>query len=252
MISYKRHLVLFVIGLVGMYAGMRSYTYFLGEAAPTLALSGIEPDGSYAGTTIFTVKGADAYKVARLFIRIDDKPFFTSKIGKKSFELPITLDTLALTPGKHLLAVELLNGLYHTKGVTQTFDFYVDNTPLQAAFVKNETDAKVLQGRTLHLQFQASKPLKQAYVETLSKTYPCFPESSRTLIYECFIPIECEEVPNEHLLVIHAVDLVGNKLTLQTKFQVVAASFKKQTVTIAPDKIKHENQTGVSEKQFEI
>lgn len=251
MISYTKLFAILSILLVGFYGGMRAYTYFLGDTAPTLTLVGIEPGGSYGGTANFNVKGTDDYKVARVSIFVDDKPLLTAKVGKKSVELPVTIDTLNLAPGKHMLTIELLNGLYHTKDVTQTFDFYVDNLPLQAAFVKNDTDAKVLQGRTLHLQFQTNKVLKHASAEALSKTYPCFAESSRTSIYECFIPIDCEEVPNEYLLVIHATDLVGNELTLQTKFQVVAASFKKQTVTIAPEKIKHENETGASEKQFE-
>ena len=157
MISYTKLFVILSILLVGSYGGMRAYTYFLGDAAPILTLVGIEPGGSYGGSTIFKVKGADDYKVARVSVFVDDKPVLATKVGKKSVELPVTIDTLTLSPGKHVLTVELLNGLYHTKGVTQTFDFYVDNLPLQAAFVKNDTDAKVLQGRTLHLQFQTNK-----------------------------------------------------------------------------------------------
>ena len=40
--------------------------------------------------------------------------------------------------------------------------------PLQAAFVRSEADYKVFQGRTLHLQFQANKEIKEAKVKALS------------------------------------------------------------------------------------
>ena len=51
MISYTKLFAILSILLVGFYGGMRAYTYFLGDAAPTLTLVGIEPGGSYGGTT---------------------------------------------------------------------------------------------------------------------------------------------------------------------------------------------------------
>ena len=117
MISYtKLFAILSIRSWLGFYGGMRAYTYFLGDTAPTLTLVGIEPGGSYGGTTNFNVKGTDDYKVARVSIFDDDKPLLTAKVGKKSVELPVTIDTLNLAPGKHMLTIELLNGLYHTKG----------------------------------------------------------------------------------------------------------------------------------------
>src|SRR5216684_2706953 len=48
------------------------------------------------------------------------------------------------------------NCFNHNKSAL-AYDFYVDNLPLQAVFVKTGTPYKVFQGRTLHVQFQVNK-----------------------------------------------------------------------------------------------
>ena len=50
------------------------------------------------------------------------------------------------------LKAELTDSSYHKNRVTTSCPFYVDNLPLQAALIQSESDYKVLQGRTLHLQ----------------------------------------------------------------------------------------------------
>ncbi len=238
--------------LIASYIGWNTYQYFFLISQPTVTVTGIEPEGSYAGDVAAAVKGQDDYKVARLTLKVDGKPLIDNvKIGKKSFEYPFTLETKTLSQGKHTLDVELINGAYNQRAASLSLVFYVNNTPLQAAFVKNEADAKVPQGRTLHLQFQTNNELKQATVKTLSKTYNCFRESDRALVYECFIPIETEETPNEYLMTVEAEDRVGNVARLEGKFQVVSFPFKKQTIKLDPEKLKAENEAGLSEKQFE-
>src|SRR5690606_37138495 len=102
--------------------------------------------------------------------------------------------------GKHQLTIELVDSSYDHKKVSLERSFFVDNTPLQAAFVRSDAENKVFQGRTLHVQFQVNKEIQEAYIKTLSNTYACFPESKGSSVYECFIPISCEEAPNEYSL----------------------------------------------------
>ena len=250
--SYIKFISCLVVVALISYAGWRTYNYFFLISVPTVDVVGIEPDKSYEGEITVTIKGHDDYKVARLSVAIDGKPVLSKvKIGKRNFEYPFKLDTKTLAQGQHMLDVELENGAYNKREVHQSVSFSIDNTPLQAAYVKNETDAKVLQGRTLHIQFQVNKEIKEAKVKTLSKDYPCMRESDRTLIYECFVPIETEEVPQEYLFTIDITDNVGNTRTLTGKFQVVAFAFKKQVIKIDSHKMTEENEAGSPEKKLE-
>lgn len=252
MVSYIR-LAIIAIGLsLAAWTGYTTYNYFFSNTPPTLDIIGIEPGGSYQGDLQAIVKASDSYKVSDIAISLDGKllvPQF--RVSRKNVESPFNIPTKTLPDGKHSISVKVQNGTYHRASTTKEVVFYIDNNPLQAAFVKGDTDAKVFQGRTLHIQFQVNKPIKQAVASALSKTYECFPESTNSLIYECFIPIECDQMPNEYLLAIEITDKVGNVLTLENKFQVVMYPFKKQALTLDPAKVKAEDESGLSEKELE-
>jgi hypothetical protein len=244
---------LYIIALAGIsWIGFTVYGYFFSLSGPQLYITGIEPDGCYAGEAYCTVRGNDEYKVALLSLLLDGKPLVQNfKINKKAFTYEFTLPTTTLSQGKHVLEVTAQNGTYYKTPTRQEVTFTVDNIPLQAAFVKGNTDAQVFQGRTLHVQLQANKELAHAQAKTLSKNYPCFTESHDSLIYECFIPIECDQTPNEYPLTIELRDRVGNSYTLESKFQVVAFPFKKQSLRFDAEKVKAETDAGLSEKQFD-
>ncbi len=252
MISYAKIVGGLAVVLLVSYVGWTTYRYFTLVSTPTFTVVGIEPGGSYAGDVAASVQGQDDYKVASLSIFVDNKPLVDkAKIGKRSFEYPFTVSTQALSEGEHVLRIEVANGAYNRNMAEQTFTFSVDNQPLQTAFVKNDTGAQVFQGRTLHVQFQANKPLKHAEVKTLAKTYPGFRASPRELIYECFIPIDTEEIPHDYLFTITSTDKVGNSGTIEGNFKVVPFSFRKQTLRIDANKMKKEDEAGLAEKEFE-
>src|SRR5690606_14663134 len=123
--------------------------------------------------------------------------------------------------------------------------------PLQAVFLRASSPYKVFQGRTLHVQFQANKEIKHAFVKTLSRTYECFAEAKNSYVYECFIPIECEEQPNEYLLSLEVEDKVNNIIRLDNKFQVVVYPFKKEVLTVAAEKVQEEKTLGKDGKGLE-
>ncbi|MBA3752116.1 M23 family metallopeptidase [Candidatus Dependentiae bacterium] len=237
--------------LIVSAGGWKFNNYMYTTSTPTCQLSGIEPGGTYGQAIVGKVRGQDDYKVARLILSIDGEPLSTFKIGKSSFEHPFSLSLENLSQGKHIFTAEVETGGHITRKVCQKVEFYVDKNPVQLAFVKNGVDAKVYQGKTFHLQFQANKELKSAVVKLFSKEYPCFLESNRSLVYECYIPIECEEVPHEYALTVEAMDRVGNKASLETTVRVLSFPFRKQSLTIPADKIKAEDEKGLSEKDLE-
>lgn len=226
MFSYSKLLIFAVIVGVGSYVGVGFYRYYKVDTTPKIEMLDFDETKGYAGKATIRIKGADDYKVARLLVNLDGKSIVDEKIGKKSFERSVTIDTATLPDGKHDLVVEIAGAAQQGKKARMELPFYVDNQPLQAAFVKNEHDARVPQGRTLHVQFRTNKEIDKATAHVFAKDYPCFAESNREHIYECFIPIDCEEVPKEHLIMIDVKDKVGHTTDLRGKFLVEAFPLK--------------------------
>lgn len=234
------------------YIGSGFYHYYRDTHKPEIAVQGIVPDGVYADEIALSIEGADSYKIKEISAWLDGKPLLVShKVRAKNLQYPFSLSTKNLANGKHMLKVEMVNGLYHPQKAVQEITFTVDNSPLQAALVKQESENKVFQGHTFHVQFQVNKPLSEASVHLLSKKFSAFPESPNSLIYEAYVPIECEEASNEYPYSITLKDHVGNNLVLEGKMQIVAFPFKKQLLTISPEKVEEERKAGESQKKLE-
>lgn len=232
--------------------GSRTYHYFFDSTAPSLSFSGVAEDGFYAGDVSCAIAGNDAYKVSDISIWLDGNPLVTKfKINSRIFEYPFIIPTKTLPNGKHTLKVEVVNGTYSRNKTMQELSFFVDNDRLQAMFVKPESEFKVFQGRTLHIQFQVNKEIKEAYIKLLSSAFPCFQESKHSRIYECFVPISCEESPSEYVFSIDMLDKVGNRLCLESKFQVILFPFKKSQLHIDTEKVKSEKELGLNDQDLE-
>ena len=120
---------------------------------------------------------------------LDNAPLVNKfRINRREFDHPFTISSQALSNGKHSIRVEAVNGTYRRNKVIEERAFYVDNNPLQAAFVRPDTQLKVFQGKTLHVQFQVNKNIKTAQIKTLAKIFDAFPESSQSSIYEDIFP----------------------------------------------------------------
>lgn len=234
-----------VFGLLG-WSG---YNHFFDTAKPTVMVVGLE-DGNYYAGEVQCMISSD--KVGDVSIWLDDQQLVSRfKMVSKNCEQPFGIPTRTIANGKHRFKVEFVDTTFNQNKMLIEREFLVDNVPLQAAFVKPDTALKVLQGRTLHLQFQVNKPVECAQIHALANTHECFPESKNSSIYECFIPIACEEKPSEYLLSVDVTDKVGNKLHLDNKFQVVMYPFKKQNLRVDPEKIKEEEEMGQSGKLFQ-
>lgn len=244
-----KNLLFAALSIILALIAWKSYVYFIDKEAPKISISGIK-EGSYYSSNIQC--SISSNKTGLLSIILDEKPIAKNfKIGYFKHEYPFTIPTETMSNGAHKMEINFSDGSYNKNKYSETINFYIDNIPLQAAFVKTETELKVFQGRTLHVQFQVNKKIKNATASALSNNYECYPESKDSSIYETFIPILCEENPNEYLLTIDIVDHVGNTLKLETKFQIIQFPFKKEILVVKPEKVKAEKELGKSHEQFE-
>jgi len=252
MVSRPKNIIVFFVVIIFGWTAWSAYNYVFDSSYPLLTVSGLDNEGYYSGDLKCMVKGEDSYKVSDISIWLDGRPIINKfKINKKIFEYPLTLPTKSLPGGKHVLKIECQDGSYKKNKTTEEIIFYADNMPLQAAFVRPNAEYKVFQGRTLHLQFQVNKEIKHAFIEVISKSYECVPESHGALIYECYIPISCEELPNEYPLTIKITDNTNNSITLDGKFQVMPYPFKKHVLRVSPEKIKEESEIGIKQQLLE-
>ncbi len=248
MIMRLRHLIFCVIfAIVGLF-GWKSYVYLFDTTKPYLQVQGVVSDGYYAGDMQCMIRSS---KNGDVSIWLDEQPLANQfKISGGDAGHPFTIPTKTISNGKHRLRAQIIDKTFHKNNTDIEQEFYVDNVPLQAALVKADAEYKVFQGRTLHVQFQVNKAIKDATISVLSHSYDCFPESKNSSVYEAFVPIACEENPNEYLFSIDVNDNVGNATRLDNKFQVVLYPFKKQSLQISGDKMKEEQELGKDSKKF--
>jgi hypothetical protein len=244
-----KHLPKLIIVLIFSWMSWQAYAYFFDTQVACVRVNGVNENCHHCGEVkccVVSDKTGDAA------MWLDGQPLASSVRIKahqegQSFAIP----TKTLSNGKHVLKVEFADNTFNRNKVLVNREFYVDNMPLQAVFVKTGAPHKVFQGRTLHVQFQVNKEIDCAHINTLSRTYECFPEAKNSKIYECFIPIECEEQPNEYLFSVNIQDKVGNTLHLDNKFQIVVFPFKKEVITVTADKVQEEKSLGRDSKDLE-
>jgi hypothetical protein len=244
-----KHLPKLIIVLVVSWIGWQAYAYFFDTTIACVSINGVTENGYHTGELKCCVT-SDKTGDATLWL---DGNSLAQNVRIKAHQegQPFAIPTKTLSNGKHTLKVEFADTTFNHNKVLINNDFFVDNMPLQAVFVKTGAPHKVFQGRTLHMQFQANKEIKCARINALSHSFDCFPEAKGSKIYECFIPIECEEQPTEYLLSVDIEDKVGNMLHLDNKFQVVAYPFKKEVITVGSDKVQEEKALGRDGKSLE-
>lgn len=223
------------------------YYYFFDKQAPLLVLTGITVGASYAGDVNCSLLLNKKSKVTMWLdmVLIADKHLVPAS-DIHNFIIP----TKTMGNGKHNLKVEAIDTTFAQNKTVVDYPFIVDNQPLNGVFIGFEEIHKVFQGRTIHVQIQFNKLVSSVVARFLSQTYDCFQESNHSMVYETFIPVQCEENPNEYLLTVEAVDAVGNTLTLETKIQIVLFPFKKHTLAVSEEKMKKEEELVESEKDL--
>lgn len=255
MIKYTKIVGLIAALFTSWYIGNNVYLYYCNAQDPIMVIEGIEDGAYFAGKLTGKISGTHPYKIANYTILIDGKPAKTnaiSPVGRSSFEHSFVFPIDAMENGKHTIKFIATSGARKQNKVETERTFYVDNAQLQAGFLKLNSEYKVLQGRCCHVQFQVNKPIQQAIVTTLSRDYIAYPETPGSLVYETFIPVECEQHPSDYAFSVVIRDHVGNSFDLQGVLQVVAATFKKKTLHVPSGALDKEREfTELSEKDFE-
>lgn len=247
MIRARYFSLLCIFGFTAL-VGWFLHSYFFDLSAPTLVITGVSDNKYYAGDINCAIV---ANKKGSIALRLDSaplaEPFSSSANNPYNFVIP----TKTMQNGPHTLWAQIHDSTFNHNKTTIECPFYVDNMPLQVVLVKHDDLYKVLQGRTLHIQIQANKEIEKATATLFSHEYTFHPESKKSLIYEAFIPIECEQTPNEYLLHIAVTDKVGNTAAIDSKMQVVMYPFKKTTMVVSDEKMKEEEKLGVDQQRFE-
>ncbi len=229
------------------WVGYSTFGYFFDTQSPKITLHGVQ--NTHCSGDVQCNVMVD--KPGTLSLLIDEVPLVHDfAIADKNKPYSFTVPTENLSDGKHSFKVVCTDTSYNKNATCLESDFVVDNKPLRVAFT-HESDFKVLQGRTLHVQFRVNKDIEKARVKALAQTYDCFAENEISDVYECYIPITCEEKPNEYLFSVEVVDKVGNQSTLDNTFNIVQCSFKKQTIKVDPEKIEKEKERGRAIAQLE-
>jgi len=249
MIFRVRNVIALLLCVFFSWISWASYWYFFDTQAPKLCLTGFSNGQCCAGDVQCRLSSSKKGEVSLL---LDGNPLVTKfKMINKQEDYAFVIPTRAVGNGMHELVIECVDSAYHKNKTCLKYGLIVDNLPLQATLVRSDVMQKVLQGRTLHIQFQVNKEIERAFVSVLSQRYECFPESKGSFVYECYVPIACEEQPNEYLASIEIVDKVGNALCLDNRFQVIVYPFKKEFLHVSAEKVKEEESLGVDSARFE-
>ncbi len=250
---FNSRFIYIIIFLLVSLISYQAYRYVSFKALSTIEISDMIDGGHYMGDKECLLVVRNEYAIKTISLWVDEKPLVNRfKVNSKVFERVIPVLSRAMANGKHTLRIEVEDGSYHKNMTIKEIQFNVDNTPLQAAFVKTDAEFKVFQGRTLHVQFQVNKPIKSAVVKVLSHLFPAVPEMAESNIYECFVPINSEEVPNEYLFMVEIEDLVGNSITLDSKLHIVMYPFRKQQLHVQKDKVQKEKELGLPSEDLEM
>jgi len=244
---FRFSLILVCIAALGIWIGSGIFNYFTHQSPPIFSLVNIENDGFYTQQHTASVTAHNDYKIANITIMIDGKEFLNNNIRSKNFELPFTIDTTTLAEGPHTFDITAVDSSYHGNKSEAHLTFNVDNTPMRVALLTQECTAD--QGRTMHLKVQANKRLGETTVKLFNKTHSFAAEAEGSFVYECFIPVDCEERPNEHLVTIDVQDMVKNTQKLPCKVAIRGFEFKKQRgFNVSSEKLESERATSVDDK----
>lgn len=253
MINYTKYLGFLFAGLLSWYVGNNVYLYYYNTQNPIVTLQGL-PEGSFfAGNLTCKILGSHPYKIANYSITIDGKPVKANQsVSRSSFEHAFNFPVDSMDNGKHTINFLVISGTRNQNKVELTRTFFVDNAQLQAGFVKPNSENKVLQGRCFHVQFQVNKPIKQAIVTALGNDYVAYPETHGSLVYETFIPTDCDQHPSDYEFSVVIADHVGSSFDLQGTFAVQPFAFKKKMLHVPSGALDREREfTDLTEKDFE-
>lgn len=244
-----KYIVYIFITLLITYIGNRIYGYYFDTTYPTIEIVGIEKNNVYSGDVSSLIYFSDGYRIKFITISLDNKDLIDHlAINSKSICYPLNIPTNNLENGPHEINIKAVDSSKNQHQTEVNIPFYVDNMPLEVYTIKKNHALEVKQGNTLKIYFQSNKKIKKAYINTLGVTIPFIQETPRSFIYEAFIPISVEEIPNEYVGLIEIEDFVGNRAKIDILYTITEGSFKSETIGLSNKKF--EDEEGKSEKEY--
>ena len=241
--------IFFITIVVGGWVTSSIFNYYTFSHNPKVSVVGVDSDNYYSGILNCSLVVDNDYKVDRVELILDGEEFDfgNNRISSKKYETQFNLDTSVLSNGKHVLTINANDSSYHKNEMEKDVTFYVDNVPLKSAFIQPEL--KIDQGKTVYVRIQTNKKIKSAQIKFLSSVYGCYLDSEDTIVYESFIPIDCEEKTGEFLMTANVVDFVGNVIKLNGKVKIKQFDFPKQKgFKISKVKLDEEREVSMNNK----
>ena len=144
-----KHVPKVIVLVIALWFGWQIYVYFFDTTVACVAVSGINDNCCYSGDVRCAVQSD---KTGDISLWLDAQNLTNNVRVKANQEGQLfTIPTKTLSNGKHLLKVEFADSSFHRNKAALSREFYIDNLPLQAVFVKTGSPYKVFQGRTLHI-----------------------------------------------------------------------------------------------------
>jgi len=250
MSKYVRLLALVPVFLIALWIGNSFFKYFTHNSVPKVEIIGVRDGGVYKGIINCFVEGDSDYKVSCVSVFLDNDliPIDGAQYVKsKKFNLPFKIDTSSLVEYEHTLKLEAVDSSYKVNKLSEIIKFYVDNVPLKSAFMHD--GYKVEQGKTLHLKMQLNKQVDFAEANVFSQKYCFYPESENSTVYECFIPIDCEQHPDEYLIEAKVIDRVGNHSIANNTVKICEFNFPRQKgFTVSSTKLNNEKEISMDDR----
>jgi hypothetical protein len=233
-----------ILGALG-WCGIGLFNYFTHKTPPQFMVHDVQEQGTFGTTIAMRVTANAAYKIGSLSVSIDGKNINTTWVKNKTFDTPIQIDTSAIPDGEHLLEITAQDTSYQSNTSVQAFHIIIDNTPLTASSMQNEY--AVQQGKTLHIRIATNKRCVKGTLTLGTTRYHLTPITENATIYECFIPIDCEEQIAELMATAELEDLPGHKAKVVCPIKISNFEFPKQRgFTVSEEKMSHEREVGLS------
>ena len=246
--SYVRIIIRPALALCFLFGLKKTYIYFTHNQEPQIQLQGLDENHAYADSINCTLALKNKTSIKFLDAKLNGKPCdIESKkiIGKSEVEHLFSIDTTLLEDGKHTFALKAVDSTYNKNSRSIKIPFTVDNKILQASFLQDKYN--INQGRTARVTFNTNKELSSANIAYLSKQYNCCKVTPYGSMYECFIPIECDQDSEEHQIIATLTDSTGKSITLHNNISVNTVEFPKQKgFKVAQEKIQDEKDVSLS------
>lgn len=253
MYSYIKYGTIVSFLALSTFIGNKVYRYATHDRSASITLEQFVSDGTYKNSFDCAIHAESEYKIAKIDAEVDHKPLTLSNnglVGKTQVTLPITIDTSALSQGPHTLTVQTWDASYNQNHSALETTFNVDNEEFKANLANS--NYSIEQGKTVHIKLNTNKEKVQAFAKCGSRSYEFFPDSLHSTLYECFIPIDCEESPKEIACTIEAHDAPGNIIKIPATITVQGVEFKQANgFSITPQKLETEKENSKSAKLLE-